>query len=75
MTQLLEVQNKLWDFVNQLLKNQEMMWQELRWLHGALPEIRDTLGDGFERYTADVVMAILRERGLDCEVLVNVTAH
>ncbi|GAB6944154.1 hypothetical protein [Vulcanisaeta sp. JCM 14467] len=70
---LLEVVNKLLEVDKQLLENQEMMWRELRWLRGALLEIRNALGGGFEYYTANVVRTILRERGFDCEVLVNVT--
>ena len=70
---LLETANKMLEVDKQLLENQEMMWRELRWLRGALLEIRNALGGGFEYYTANVVRAILRERGFDCEVMVNVT--
>lgn len=45
----------------------------MRWLRNALLEIRDALGGGFEYYTARVVKAILRERGINCDIIVNAT--
>ena len=39
----------------------------------ALAEIRDSLGGAFEYYTANVVRALLAERGFSCDVRVNVT--
>jgi len=38
-----------------------------------LTEIRDALGGGFEYFAARVVEAVLRERGVECSVRVNVT--
>ncbi|MEL9991521.1 MAG: hypothetical protein QXP98_06960 [Thermoproteus sp.] len=55
----------------------ERRWQEafneFRWLRAALTEIRDALGGGFEYYSARVVSLMLRERGVECDVRVNVT--
>ncbi|PLJ78209.1 hypothetical protein [Infirmifilum sp. SLHALR2] len=52
-------------------------WEEadrkFRWLMTALAEIRDSLGGAFEYYTANVVKALLSERGFICGVRVNVT--
>ncbi|MCX8137094.1 SPOR domain-containing protein, partial [Pyrobaculum aerophilum] len=54
---------KRWDEAN----------KKFQWLMSALEDIRDALGGGFEYYTARVVEALLKERGVECSVRVNVT--
>ena len=69
---------------NKFLKEHEIRWEENRkrweeqfrfnrWVQSALTEIRDALGGGFEYFAARVVEAVLRERGVECSVRVNVT--
>jgi len=52
-------------------------WEEadkkFKWIMAALGEIRDSLGGAFEYYTANVVKALLAERGIICGIRVNVT--
>ncbi|MEM1598315.1 MAG: hypothetical protein QXP31_07490 [Pyrobaculum sp.] len=59
------------------LEDYEARWKwaegEFKWLRSALSEIREALGGGFEYYTARVVSLLLRERGVECDVRVNVT--
>lgn len=54
------------------LKRWEEADKKFKWLMSALADIRDALGGGFEYYAARVVSALLRERGVECRVLVNV---
>ena len=70
---LMELEEKHMELTQRVLEGQERLFSEVRWLRGALLDIKDALGGGFEYYTANAVRAILRERGFDCEVLVNVT--
>ncbi len=59
------------------LEENEKRWEEQfrfnRWVQSALTEIRDALGGGFEYFVARAVEAVLRERGVECSVRVNVT--
>jgi hypothetical protein len=54
-------------------KRWEAQFSFNRWVRSALTEIRDALGGGFEYFAARVVEAVLRERGVECSVRVNVT--
>ncbi|MGC9119277.1 MAG: hypothetical protein ACP5I3_09865 [Thermoproteus sp.] len=58
-------------------KENEKRWEEQfrfnNWLRSALLEIRDALGGGFEYFAARVVEGLLRERGVECRMRVNVT--
>ena len=44
-----------------------------KWLINALTDIRDALGGGFEYYSGRVVKLLMKERGIDCDIKVNVT--
>ena len=68
---------KLREDFNNFVKEQARRWEEadkkFKWLMVALTEIRDSLGGAFEYYTANVVKALLLERGFQCDVKVGVT--
>ncbi|CCC81019.1 hypothetical protein [Thermoproteus tenax] len=68
---------KLREDFNRFVEIEEKRWEEaenkFRWLMEALDDIRRALGGGFEYYTARVVGLLLRERGVECDVRVNVT--
>ena len=68
--------NRLREDFNTFVKEQARRWEEadkrFKWLISALAEIRESLGGAFEYYTANVVKAILVERGFQCDVRVNV---
>ncbi|ACB39278.1 hypothetical protein [Pyrobaculum neutrophilum] len=72
----LELKRLREDF-NKFVEMEERRWEEaenkFRWLMSALDDIRRALGGGFEYYTARVVGLLLRERGVECDVRVNVT--
>jgi len=44
-----------------------------KWLINALTDIRDALGGGFEYYSSRVIKLLMKERGIDCDIKVNVT--
>ena len=62
---------------NALVGERARRWEEadrkFRWIMGALAEIRGSLGGAFEYYAANVVRALLAERGFSCDVRVDVT--
>jgi len=60
-------------FLEENEKRWEAQFSFNRWVRSALTEIRDALGGGFEYFAARVVEAVLRERGVECGVRVNVT--
>ncbi|MFZ8839395.1 MAG: hypothetical protein ACO2PM_10910 [Pyrobaculum sp.] len=60
-------------FLEENEKRWEAQFSFNRWVRSALTEIRDALGGGFEYFAARVVEAVLRERGVECSVRVNVT--
>jgi hypothetical protein len=60
-------------FLEENEKRWEAQFSFNRWVRSALTEIRDALGGGFEYFVARVVEAVLRERGVECSVRVNVT--
>ena len=66
----LEENEKRWE---ENRKRWEEQFRFNRWVQSALTEIRDALGGGFEYFAARVVEAVLRERGVECSVRVNVT--
>ena len=65
-------------------RGNEKRWQEnfkrwenadktFKWLINAPTDIRDVLGGGFEYYSGRVVKLLMKERGIDCDIKVNVT--
>jgi len=75
---------KRWEENEKRWEENERKWQEnfrrweeadkkFKWIMAALGEIRDSLGGAFEYYTANVVKALLAERGIICGIRVNVT--
>jgi len=72
-----EENNRRWEENNKRWEENNKRWEEadrrFRWLMSALVEIRDSLGGAFEYYTANVVKAVLSERGFPCDVRVGVT--
>ncbi len=60
-------------FLEENEKRWEAQFSFNRWVRSALTEIRDALGGGFEYFVARVVETVLRERGVECSVHVNVT--
>ncbi|MFZ8850195.1 MAG: hypothetical protein ACO2OV_08235, partial [Thermoproteota archaeon] len=65
-------------------RGNEKRWQEnfkrwenadktFKWLINAPTDIRDVLGGGFEYYSGRVVKLLMKERGIDCDIRVNVT--
>jgi len=75
---------KKWEENERRWEENERKWQEnfkrweeadkkFKWIMAALGEIRDSLGGAFEYYTANVVKALLAERGIICGIRVNVT--
>ncbi len=79
-----EENNRRWEENWKRWEENEKRWEEnfkrweetdkkFRWLMSALVDIRDSLGGAFEFYTANVVRALLSERGIVCDVWVNVT--
>jgi len=73
----LEENEKRWEENRKRWEENEKRWEAQfsfnRWVRSALTEIRDALGGGFEYFAARVVEAVLRERGVECSVRVNVT--
>jgi len=73
---LREDHNKLREDFNNFVMENAKRWEEadrkFKWLMNALAEIRDSLGGAFEYYTANAVKALLSERGITCDVRVNV---
>ncbi|MFB6490612.1 MAG: hypothetical protein TU35_005100 [Thermoproteus sp. AZ2] len=73
----LEENERRWQENERRWQENEKRWEEQfrfnRWLQSALYEIRDALGGGFEYFAARAVGALLRERGVECTVRVNVT--
>ena len=57
---LLELSQRLIELGEKHMELTQELFREVKWLHGALIDIRDALGGGFEYYTANVVRAILR---------------
>ncbi|MCU7788025.1 hypothetical protein ODS41_08885 [Pyrobaculum sp. 3827-6] len=47
--------------------------QRFKWVQSALMDIREALGRGLEHLVARAVEDLLRERGVDCRIRVNVT--
>ncbi|MGC9171005.1 MAG: hypothetical protein ACP5HD_09750, partial [Thermoproteus sp.] len=72
-----EENNKRWEENWRRWEENEKRWEEQfrfnNWLRSALLEIRDALGGGFEYFAARVVEGLLRERGVECRMRVNVT--
>ncbi|MGC8973868.1 MAG: hypothetical protein ACP5KY_06640, partial [Thermoproteus sp.] len=68
---------KRWEENWRRWEENEKRWEEQfrfnNWLRSALLEIRDALGGGFEYFAARVVEGLLRERGVECRMRVNVT--
>jgi hypothetical protein len=73
----LEENEKRWEENRKRWEENEKRWEAQfsfnRWVRFALTEIRDALGGGFEYFAARAVEAVLRERGVECSVRVNVT--
>ena len=73
----LEENERRWEENRKRWEENEKRWEAQfsfnRWVRSALTEIRDALGGGFEYFAARVVEAVLRERGVECGVRVNVT--
>lgn len=73
----LEENEKRWEENRKRWEENEKRWEAQfsfnRWVRSALTEIRDALGGGFEYFAARVVEAVLRERGVECSIRVNVT--
>ena len=73
----LEENEKRWEENRKRWEENEKRWEAQfsfnRWVRSALTEIRDALGGGFEYFAARVVETVLRERGVECSVRVNVT--
>jgi hypothetical protein len=73
----LEENERRWEENRKWWEENEKLWEAQfsfnRWVRSALTEIRDALGGGFEYFAARVVEAVLRERGVECSVRVNVT--
>ena len=73
----LEENERRWEENRKRWEENEKRWEAQfsfnRWVRSALTEIRDALGGGFEYFAARVVEAVLRERGVECSVRVNVT--
>lgn len=73
----LEENERRWEENRKWWEENEKRWEAQfsfnRWVRSALTEIRDALGGGFEYFAARVVEAVLRERGVECNVRVNVT--
>jgi hypothetical protein len=72
-----EENRKRWEENRKRWEENEKRWEAQfsfnRWVRSALTEIRDALGGGFEYFAARVVETVLRERGVECGVRVNVT--
>jgi hypothetical protein len=75
---------KRWEENDRRWRENEKRWQEnfkrwenadktFKWLINALTDIRDALGGGFEYYSGRVVKLLMKERGIDCDIRVNVT--
>jgi hypothetical protein len=73
----LEENERRWEENRKWWEENEKRWEAQfsfnRWVQSALTEIRDALGGGFEYFAARVVEAVLRERGVECSIRVNVT--
>jgi hypothetical protein len=73
----LEENERRWEENRKRWEENEKRWEAQfsfnRWVRSALTEIRDALGGGFEYFAARVVEAVLRERGVECSIRVNVT--
>jgi len=73
----LEENERRWEENRKWWEENEKRWEAQfsfnRWVRSALTEIRDALGGGFEYFAARVVEAVLRERGVECSIRVNVT--
>jgi hypothetical protein len=76
-SKFLEENEKRWEENRKRWEENEKRWEAQfsfnRWVRSALTEIRDALGGGFEYFAARVVETVLRERGVECSVRVNVT--
>ena len=72
-----EENEKRWEENERKWQENFRRWEEadkkFKWIMAALGEIRDSLGGAFEYYTANVVKALLAERGIICGIRVNVT--
>lgn len=73
---LREDHNELRGDFNNFVREEAKRWEEadrkFKWLMNALAEVRGSLGGAFEYYTANAVKALLSERGIACDVRVNV---
>ncbi|MDT7892574.1 MAG: hypothetical protein RQ952_07605 [Thermoproteota archaeon] len=61
---------KLWE---ENFKRWENADKTFKWLISAITDIRDALGGGFEYYSSRVIKLLMKERGIDCDIRVNVT--
>jgi DNA repair exonuclease SbcCD ATPase subunit len=79
-----EENDRRWKENEKRWEENEKRWQEnfkrwenadktFKWLINALTDIRDALGGGFEYYCGRVVKLLMKERGIDCDIKVNVT--
>ena len=75
---------KRWEENEKRWEENEKRWEEnfkrwenadktFKWLINALTDIRDALGGGFEYYSGRVIKLLMKERGIDCDIRVNVT--
>jgi hypothetical protein len=79
-----EENDRRWKENEKRWEENEKRWEEnfkrwenadktFKWLINALTDIRDALGGGFEYYSGRVVKLLMKERGIDCDIRVNVT--
>jgi DNA repair exonuclease SbcCD ATPase subunit len=79
-----EENDRRWKENEKRWEENEKRWEEnfkrwenadktFKWLINALTDIRDALGGGFEYYCGRVVKLLMKERGIDCDIKVNVT--
>ena len=68
---------RLWQENFKRWEENDKKWENadktFKWLINALTDIRDALGGGFEYYSSRVVEILMKERGIDCDIKVNVT--
>jgi hypothetical protein len=79
-----EENNKRWEENDKKWEHNTKLWEEnfkrwenadktFKWLISAITDIRDALGGGFEYYSSRVIKLLMKERGIDCDIRVNVT--